>query len=257
MVLIYIDESGVANFTDPNNKIYVLGAVLVDEAEYQKLNLNVEVFKDRIINQYNLPVNDFEIHIAEFWSNTGLNLFGKILSVDDRLNILERVYSDILPFTNIKIITSVMLKEELSNKELNLRSWAIEILLERIKFFIDEESEPFGIIMMDTENDTIDFHKRRLVQLKVYYGTKYVKLREHIIPESHFLKSHLNSGIQLADAVVYSVRRFLEDELYGSEGVIGKRNNKIFKEYVYQKIRAYPNCKGRGIVFFPKIEYDI
>ena len=67
MVLAYIDESGNPSQKD-EEEIFVLTAVLIQEQNYQNIDLTITNLKESLSYKYNIP-DGFEFHILSLLAN--------------------------------------------------------------------------------------------------------------------------------------------------------------------------------------------
>jgi len=257
MVLVYIDESGSSSLKD-KEKLFVLTAILVKEENYKDIDISVANFREEISYTYNIPYN-FEIHISALLDYNKSNDF-KDLSYQERMEILEKIYLP-LEKLNFKIISVVLLKDEWEPREeseeeeqMKIRFWVNLSLLERIQMFTkDLGNNSYAIIFRDDENDKWNQRKLDILKSAIYYheyNPSYIKIT-NIIPTIYFLESHKCMGIQIADAVGFSVRRKLRYTIYENEGEVDKINNKSF-ELIKNKFHKYPDCLQKGLKFFQK-----
>ncbi|MHA2010241.1 MAG: DUF3800 domain-containing protein [Promethearchaeota archaeon] len=253
MVLGHIDESGNPSLKD-KEEIFVLSAVLIQEQNYQNIDLTISNLKERLSYQYNIP-DEFEFHVLSLLANrTKRNkpsAFDNV-SYNERRNIYLTWHKS-LKNLDFKIISVAILKKELT-KEFNVRFWANLFLLERIQMYTQElTGNHQAIIFMDSESEEWNQKKINILKTAIYYPENhpsFIKFK-NIVPNIYFLDSGSSMGIQLADSVVYCIRRWLRFTIYGKEGEIEKTNNKCF-EIIKKKIRGYPDCLQTGLKIFPK-----
>lgn len=110
---------------------------------------------------------------------------------------------------------------------------------------------------MDTDDINSCAKIRKTVKDIINHGTYYKKNFQNISPFIHFLESASNNGIQLSDAVAYSIRRFLRKKVYGLYSNIDQYNDNIFTNLIKLKFRNYPNFLGSGLKIYPNIVIGI
>lgn len=259
MVLVYIDESGITSMKDPN-PIFMLGAVIIEDNDLINLEKVTKDFKARICINYNLPNANFEIHLSQLFKKQGKKIFGKQLSSNNLNKIFGEIYDSLVPYNKFKIISSVILKDKLQKKttSYSVLRWSFENLLERIEFFLSDEYNTPAYVFMDDKNKNQIVEIRDMFKDIILNGTYYVKRFKYINPLIHFLNSASNIGIQLADAITFSIKRYLDMKIYGKTlSRLNKKNEFIFKDLIAPKIRNYPQILGFGLKIKPNINIKI
>lgn len=113
-------------------------------------------------------------------------------------------------------------------------------------------------VFMDDNNKNQIVKIRELFKEIIINGTYFVKKFRFIDPFIHFLNSASNNGIELADVITYSIKRFLDMKIYKkTSSRLNKRNDLIFKDLVMPKIRNYPQILGFGLKITPSFNIKI
>ena len=247
MVLVYIDESGTTSINDPENKIYVLTAILIKEQNYKHIDIGLSNFKELCASSYGLPQN-FEIHIKDLFKPA--KIFKKF-SLRDRTNIFTQIFK-LLSILDFNFISIAILKDKLSSSD-DVRFLANLNLIEIIHTFLqDLKQNNYGIIFMDNENEKWNQQKIEILRESIFDKNFLPNINiENIIPTIYFLESGSSMGIQIADIVCYSIRRWLRHTIYKIKTKKDKLNNKGLS-LIKSKLYNYPNCIQIGLKLFPE-----
>ncbi|MFX1236336.1 MAG: DUF3800 domain-containing protein, partial [Promethearchaeota archaeon] len=227
------------------------------EDQFDSFDLQMFTIKERLVYEYNLPSNHFELHASELFSSSkGKKSLGRRLVLADCIELFRSVFVSIYPNSEFKVIFLAILKPELS-PSINIKLWAYRMFLERIEMTLKKDYDTMGILIRDTEDPVQNIKKdlatRDLVKNIIYSGTKYVKF-ERIIPNTYFVKSKLSDGVQLSDITAYTLRRYLESKIY-NEHPDDHMPEALFNYFISRKLSGYPNYMGKGFKIFPKIEF--
>jgi len=256
MILVYIDESGVTSLKD-TNPIFMLSAVLIEEADLIVLESEMGLFRKNTCKKYNLPNKNFEIHMSQIFKRQGKKVFGRKLDHNELHQIFNEIYQTIIPYNKFKVISIVILKDKLpsGSTKKNVLDWSLIPLLERIEYCLSNEYHSKATIFMDNSDRNKNAEIKKNFKGIIINGTYYKKNFEYIPSYIHFLNSDSNDGIQLCDAISYSIKRFIDIEIYKkTPGVIGNMNNTIFKDLVLPKIRNFPQVLGFGLKIYPSVK---
>lgn len=205
MKLIYIDESGNTGTRsdDSLQPFHLIAALAVDDFKVRNIEadlrtLGLKHFGDVSRNK------DFEFHGYEIHKGKGryfskLNVEQRIALMDDLLNVLKSY--------NIQIIYSMI--DKMANKsKLHPHQLAFLFLIERVEDYLARENS-LGLLIADENRDIEQRLIDDLERFKTFdtgFGDRPTRVA-HVIDSLHFVKSHNNNLIQLADIVAYVLLR--------------------------------------------------
>lgn len=228
MKLFYLDESGNTGIRsdDLSQPYHLIAALVVDDANIRLIENEVRLLGLKHFGSESRNT-DFEFHGHQIYSGKG-QYFSKI-KIELRIQIMEDLLN-ILKKYELQIIYSIINK--LSNKaQLHPHQLAFLFLIERIEDYLTRENT-LGLLVADENRD---IEQRLIDDLERFkttdtgFGYRPTKI-EHIVDSIHFVKSHNNHLIQLADVVAHVLLR-------------GKRVNEELRKQYYKEIEG---VKDRG-----------
>ncbi len=204
MKFIYIDESGNTgwNLKDTNQPFHFLAALSVDE----KYIMGAQSAIKNIASHYfpNIFNEDkFEFHGTELRKGVG---YFKGIKPDTRIQIAIELMK-ILAEYKIDVFTIGINKEKYYSN-VHPHQAAFVLLVERLNPYL-KKSKQLGLMVCDENHDIeqpIINDLSRFQEYSTNFGYKSVKVTE-IVDSVHFVKSHNNPIIQLADMVAYFINR--------------------------------------------------
>lgn len=209
MHLIYLDESGNSgnNLTDPQQPIFVLGALLVPEQKWKRIeNDLIQVIEGFV------PDN-FEAHASEIRSGRGIY---KGMSLEKRIgfrNALMQVAID----NALKFIYRQIAKKRYANWldttfgagiVINPHIAAYPLVSQTINTYLRElGDDELGILINDDNKEVVADIERTTKLLRA--DATHLQL-DHIIEKSFFIDSSKSHLLQLADLCTFHARKFEE-----------------------------------------------
>lgn len=245
MHIMYVDESGVMELSDPTT-YFVTAGVIFHESDLDLMKNTVQNYKD---NNFTGSLRGAEIHL--YHMRKGRGRF-RGLNLQQKIALLNPLYNDIstLPFTIIAVRVDKQKFARRHNDVSEILDYGYMLLTERFDYFLRENSSK-GIVRIDrtTSPNQVNLNCKDSNILKLINnirkrGTRWQPPADNIVEEPHFLQSHLRKGLQLADAVSYCVTR--------------KSNNNVdFDTYwnqIHPKFRksALGQIEGYGLITYPR-----
>lgn len=223
MKLFYIDESGNTGTRsdDIMQPYHLIAALAVDDVNVRAIENDVRTLGLKHFGEVSRNT-DFEFHGYEIHKGKG-RYFSK-LKVEQRIEVMDDLLSVIKSY-GLQIIYTVINKQATKAK-LHPHQLAFLFLIERIEDYLIKENS-LGLLVADENRDIeqrlID-DLERFKTIDTGFGYRPTKI-DHIIDSLHFVKSHNNHLIQLADIVAYILLRYkrVKEELLKIYNV--ERNN--------------------------------
>ena len=269
MYFIYIDESGLPNYTD-KELIFSLTALIFHEKYRRDFEKKIINFKNELKKKYNVPLNtDFELHAKDMVK------YDKIKIVNSKSIFngykLEYVLPDFIEIANLikdincTIISSCILKDKLRH-QIDLNNWCLKFELERLclylekennkKKLLNEESYDSGVIYFD---HSLKEDKKRFQYINDFIknGT-YYKTNEYLVEDPIFVESTNRNFIQIADFLSYIIRRYIRSKIYGKSNIVDKFTINAFG-IIKNKLETSSSgvILGCGLKIFQDIDIDI
>ncbi len=238
MYLGYLDDSGQSSFGDAEN--FCLSMTLIHEHEWKNAY--------DLINKLRMDFIEFldqsqEIHMKDI-------LNSKRYDINHKVEKLSQMYKLILEI-NFKIISCVIVKPDIENKELKLNEIAFTRLFEKTSLFLKQNgSNDKCIIFCDREKNEEDSHRcfRRL-RLN---GSKYVK-EDYFIEDIVFDNGNFRICLQIADMVVVLIRRYIKALDKENLNELDQMFLNIFPKFCDKfDMTSDGLISGYGITFYPK-----
>jgi hypothetical protein len=205
MKLIYIDESGNTGTRSDDilQPYHLIAAMVVDDSVVRAIENDIRMLGLKHFGEVSRNTN-FEFHGYEIHKGKG-RYFSK-LKIEQRIEIMDDLL-EIIKNYNLKIIYTLINK--LANTaKLHPHQLAFLFLIELIEDYLIKE-ESLGLLIADENRDIeqrlID-DLERFKTVDTGFGYRSTKV-DHIVDSLHFVKSHNNHLIQLADIVAYVLLR--------------------------------------------------
>lgn len=235
MYIAYIDDSGNPDLK-ADKRLFVLSSVLIHEKDLTMIKGIVNDYKK---NNFEGKYLEAEIHTHDIYKSVE-DFYG--ITDAKRISLLDNLYEMIgnLP---IKIISSVINKQEIKSMKYDVSQNGWIHLVERIDGFLDKDVNPNkGMLRIDESCRITDSRIMKIVNTLRKKGSNFQTIN-HIVEEPIFFKSKDRKGIQLADAVAYCTQRHLN-------------NLPDFEKYwkiIEKKLRtdSKGNYDGYGLKIFP------
>ncbi|SKB07596.1 Protein of unknown function [Prosthecobacter debontii] len=210
MNLIYLDESGNTgkNLADPQQPVFVLGALIVPEGKWQLVETDLEAALDKYIPSPR--PEKFEIHAGDVRQGSG---YFKEVSVTSRIALRDN-WLRIANTHGLKFIYRAITKkryqrwlEEAFGKgvTINPHLVAFPLLSQVINKWLKEQGESeLGILISDENREVVGDIERfqRLLRAE----SSELKL-DRIIEKGFFIDSQQSCLLQLADLCTYQARK--------------------------------------------------
>ncbi len=218
MYLMYVDESGNANYND-NLKYYNLTGIIVHEKDW--ITVDNALTKLKIEFFPTIPPEKIEFHAKEI--RDGNHIYSHIDN-EKRKELFMRFFEMIkdLPLSIISILVN---KDEIIKKQIRFNpigenSW--NYLLERFDNFVIESNrntnkEEFGLLIIDSEGEVPDTRLREMIRKTVKVGTGYHSTFKNIVEDALFTYSHWRNLTQIADMVAYCIVKNKESNILFSQ----------------------------------------
>lgn len=224
MILIYIDETGDTgtNFKDPQQPVFVLGAMLVEEEGWQILE---KIFESTIQKFFKneIPEN-FELHTMDLIGRRG---FFKGFSLEETCSLRDELFNIIERF-NLPIIYRKVDKkkydtfcQEHYGEGIKINPYIMAlpfICLTADEILKDKEQQ--GILIFDQHKESINI-ENSLKTLRLDLGSTLKTKR--LIEKGFFVDSSKSYPIQLIDFILYYIRKYEEFK-------IGKKVSSIHQQ---------------------------
>lgn len=209
MYLCYIDESGNtgSNLKDAHQPYLVLLTLLVPAQCVKNIENDLREIGYKYFGAESRNT-DFEFHGDAIYNARKADRYFKKHPLEKRLILLDELVDVLLKYNEIKI------GYVLSNKSryfgnLHIQQMAFHLLVEKIEEHLNGHLNDYGLLIADEQDeleqkliDDLDHFK----QHGTTFGYKKVQI-ERIIDSVHFVQSHNNHLMQLADVLCYLVRK--------------------------------------------------
>ncbi len=224
MVLIYIDESGDTgtNFNDTQQPIFVLGAMLVQQNNWKKLENNFQKVLKEAFKQ-NIPP-EFELHAMDLVNRK--NHF-RDFSLEGTLEFRNRLFQ-LLEKSKLPVFYRKIDKKRYSDYcqkrfgsgiKIDPYIMAFPFVSLRVDSWLEEQNE-LGIFIFDEHRSLIDIEQSLRALRLPEKGGLHV---EHIIEKGFFINSLKSFPLQLIDLILYYIRKY-------EEAKIGKKVSDIHRQ---------------------------
>ncbi len=249
MFLIYLDESGKPERSDPNEN-YVVAGIIANEENWNEIDEKVTDLKKTLFGK-NWEL--YEFHAAEI--THGKNLY-RNMALSDRINVINSVF-DLIGSLNIRVVGSVIKKEKMHPGK-DIENWALRLLFERICWNLNDlnkslvnagQKNQYGLIILDSVNNNFDNKVRNKIKHFLLNGTMYQN-NEFLIEDALFTCSHWRNLCQLADFVAYAINYHHKTHKFGN----ASKNKSMEDGYskVFNKITLKNNSPNWSFKIFPQ-----
>ncbi|MBP5395046.1 MAG: DUF3800 domain-containing protein [Candidatus Methanomethylophilaceae archaeon] len=249
MYLIYIDESGKPDYSNPEPE-FLLASLTINEEAWSIVDKKVVELKKKYFPEKD-PA-EIEFHATDIFNHTK---HFKNVSLDTRLALFGEIMH-LISETDC-VITAVMIRKDLLvNREQDINSKALEYLFERLCYLLEEKNKTardkgaeYGLLMIDSVNPKYDNKVRLIMRGLLKSGTKFEKNR-FIIEDPIFVDSSYRHLSQLADCVAYCLRR----KFRAKEPSVDtqKQFDDFFKIIEEKLLRKSSRTSGYGIKIYPE-----
>lgn len=252
MYLTYIDESGKAERSDPEPE-YVLASLTINESSWKDVDNRIRGLKQKYFP--NAKYDEVEIHATDIFNHKGAF---KNMALEKRLMIF-RDMMEIVSEVDCSISAVLIRKDELKNKSLEVDSFALKLLFERLCYYYNVANgenrmkgnyEQYGILMIDSVNQKYDHKIRMKVRNLFEDGTEYQK-NQYLIEDPIFVDSSYRHLSQLVDCVAYCIRRNFR------KSDANERERETFRSYfelIEPKLLRNGSTSGYGLKTFPRCQ---
>ncbi|CAN5895112.1 hypothetical protein BH11VER1_BH11VER1_01950 [soil metagenome] len=216
MNLIYLDESGNSgrNLGDPQQPVFVLGALIVPESKWLDVELAIE--KAIAPELARIGGTAFEIHATELRNGTGYfkdqPLAGRIALRDKLLDIaikhkLQFVYRAITKKRYSRWLEETYGRGVIINPHLAAFPLVVQIVNNHLRSLGDKE---LGILIIDENREVVGDLEQTVKLLRADRGVLQL---DRIIEKGFFIDSKKSLILQLADLCTYQARKQEERKL--------------------------------------------
>lgn len=257
MYLCYIDESGNTggNLKDEHQPYLVLVALMVPPENIKDIEDDVRSLGYKYFGAESRNT-DFEFHGDAIYNARKRDRYFHKLSLDKRFEILDELIKIVIKHETIKLGYISMEKEKYYGR-LNIQQSAFHLLVEKIEERLQGYLDSYCLLIADEQDeleqkliDDLDHFK----QHGTTFGYKSLRV-DRVIDSVHFVQSHNNYLMQLADVMCYLIRKGKESnkKLFAEwrgqnekekidyqewEKAFGNRGQKYFSN-AYRKINSY------------------
>ncbi len=210
MHLIYFDESGNSgtNLGDPQQPVFVLGALIVPETSWQAIESELEKALEKHLPSPR-PAG-FEVHAGDVRQGTGpfkgVSVASRLALRDDWLGIAGRHQLRFIYRAITKSRYERWMKATFGNNiTVNPHLAAFPLVAQVANNYLRSLSPPaLGIIISDDNREVVDEIERFLKLLRATSGTLRL---DRIIEKGFFIDSRTSLLIQLADLCTLHARK--------------------------------------------------
>jgi len=210
MYLIYFDESGNSgtNLADPQQPVFVLGALIIPEKSWQAVEADLERSLDQHVPAPRAP--GFEVHAGDLRQGAGAF---KGVAVAQRL-ALRDAWLQVAARHQLRFIYRAITKARYerwmksafgNNISVNPHLAAFPLVAQVVNNYLRALSpDALGIIISDDNREVVDDIERFLKLLRAASGTLRL---DRIIEKGFFIDSRKSLLIQLADLCALHARK--------------------------------------------------
>ena len=238
MYLAYLDDSGQPSFDNGEN--FCLSLVLIHENDWKKAYEEIEKLRRDFIEFLD---NAQEIHMKDILNSSNYEIADKVIK-------LTEMYKRLLNI-DFKIISCVMVKSDILNKELDLNNIAFTRLFEKTSLFLKKrDGEDKCLLFCDHEKNELEAHKyfRKLKE----NGSKYVK-EDYFIEDIIFDNGDFRVCLQIADMIVVLIRRYLKSLEKINCNELDIMFLELFPLFLGNFDKSFDGLiSGYGLTFYPK-----
>jgi hypothetical protein len=217
MHLVYMDESGNSglNLNDPQQPVFVLCAMIVDEQNWQPLEAELQAVLDARVPTWR-TVTRFEVHAADLRRGTG---FFDGVKVADRIAFRDE-WMNVAAKHGIRLIHRSVYKKPYSQwlaqtfgqgVVINPHIAAFATLAPCVDAYLQSlPGKPRGMFISDENKQVMADVEKSIRVLRAEVGTMRMT---QIIEKGFFIDSSKSHPLQLCDLFSLSLRKAVEREL--------------------------------------------
>lgn len=244
MYLVYFDESGNSgtNLADPQQPVFVLGALIVPEASWQVVEADLERALDA-----RLPPprqSDFEVHAGDLRQGTGefrgIPLAQRLALRDDWLRIAARHQLRFIYRAITKSRYERWMKSAFGhNISVNPHLAAFPLVAQVVNNYLRQLSPAaLGIIISDDNREVVDDIERFLKLLRATSGTLRL---DRIIEKGFFIDSRKSLLLQLADLCTLHARKDEERRIGLPPKTVDDTGIQLLQGLVHRGEESFPD----------------
>ncbi len=244
MHLVYFDESGNSgtNLADPQQPVFVLGALIVPESLWQ----TVEAQLERALDQHFPPPRPaaFEVHAGDLRQGTGdfrgIPLAQRLALRDDWLRIANRHQLRFIYRAITKTRYERWMKSALGTHiTVNPHLAAFPLVAHVVNNYLRQLSPPaLGIIISDDNREVVDDIERFVKLLRAASGALRL---DRIIEKGFFIDSKKSLLIQLADLCTLHARKEEERKIGLPPKPVDDTGIELLKGLVHRGEELFPD----------------
>lgn len=235
MHLLYLDESGKSGPKDYAQPWYVLGGLIVPEADWQAIERDLNERIDAIVPP---PRPDsWELHMSLLYHRKG-PFAG--MPAGDRFGLVDAVF-DVIDAYELTLIFVGVDKKAHRTKYTQpepVENIAYKLMLERFDTYVGKRGSELGLVVCDEQKE-IEMATRQAHSRYRRHGTGMAKIN-HVIETPFFTPSHWSRPLQMIDVATYYVARHLRGATTAS-----------YWGRIEQRLDGHPNYIGKGLKTFP------
>lgn len=234
MHLLYLDESGKSGPADYTQPWYVLGGLILPEADWQPVETDLNAAIDAVVPPPR--PDDWELHMSLIAHRK--KHFAS-MSAQNRFALVDAVF-DVMEAYELKMIFVGIDKEAHRKKYAYpdpVEDIAYRFMLERFNYCVGRQNT-LGLVVADEQKE-IEISTRKAHSRYRRDGTGLAQI-EHVIETPFFTPSHWSRPLQMIDVATYYVARHLRGATTAS-----------YWDRIEYQLDGYPNYKGKGLKTFP------
>lgn len=244
MHLIYIDESGNTgrNLADPAQPIFVLGALVVPESSWQKIEGDLE--QAILDHGPKGQTEEFEIHGGDIRQGTGVF---KGVAVADRLKLRD-AWLEIAAMHQLRFIYRAIVKKRYERWMASAFGAGVSVnphlaafpLVAQVANNLLREAGPdvLGIIISDDNREVVGDIERFQRLLRLTPGTLHL---DRIIEKGFFIDSSKSRLLQLSDLCVLHARKSEERKLGLEPKSIDDLGIELIQPLIHRGKESFPD----------------
>ena len=242
-MLVFIDESGDHNLditkSDNTYNVFVLGAGLIDQIEYDTFDKKLRKIKTDLFGD-----DSFVIHTREMTRPSHAKDLRNKKLVDAKFRFsFSTQLNELIKKTNFKVISSVIRKDKVLGKVWDSAEdpyiFSFDFLLNRVLHYCQSDSCKIYPEKRTHNEDVkleLAFLRTKTTGTKLFRGAEISRMVEEFILKD---KSDNTSGLQLADLIVTPIGRH----------ILGKITKLIGNEIEYQNVKQ--KIDEEDLLIFP------
>jgi hypothetical protein len=233
--LLYLDESGKSGPKDFDQPWYVLGGLVIPQADWQPIETDLNKTIDRIVPPPR-PA-DWELHMSQIYHRKG---FFKGMLPEKRFGLVDAVFDVMDRYECTLIFIAVDKKSHAARYRYPepVEPLAYRFMLERFNTYVGRSKDELGLVVCDEQKEVeIATRKAHSHYRKVGTGATQI---EHVIETSFFTPSHWSRMLQMIDVATYYVARRLRGATTAS-----------YWARIERRLDGYPKYDGKGLKTFP------